>query len=209
MSIEQALIAFTFAAALLVIAPGPDTALVLRTAMFEGARRAMLVGLGIAAGCMTWGLVVAVGLGALIAASELAYTLLKWIGAAYLVFLGLTMIFARDKAAAVATVPRPRSGWIALRRGYLTNLLNPKVGAFYVSFLPQFIPEGVDILAMTLALAAIQAVLGLVWFALVVTALKPVMHVLGGPAVKRWIDRVVGGVLIAFGARLALESRSS
>src|SRR5919107_5234534 len=88
----QSLIAFTIAAALLTVTPGLDTALVLRTAAAEGSRRALAAALGICLGCLAWGAVVAVGLGVLIQASELAYLALKWIGAAYLLYLGLRLM---------------------------------------------------------------------------------------------------------------------
>ncbi|MGZ8306137.1 MAG: LysE family translocator, partial [Allosphingosinicella sp.] len=93
--LDQSLIAFALAAALLTITPGLDTALVLRTAAAEGARRAFAAALGICLGCLAWGALVAVGLGMLLQASELAYRVLKWIGAAYLLYLGVRMIFAR------------------------------------------------------------------------------------------------------------------
>ncbi|HEX8262404.1 MAG TPA: LysE family transporter, partial [Allosphingosinicella sp.] len=87
--LQQSLIAFTLAAALLTVTPGLDTALVLRTAAAEGARRALAAALGICLGCLAWGVLVAVGLGVLLQASELAYAVLKWIGAAYLLYLGV------------------------------------------------------------------------------------------------------------------------
>ena len=91
MTTFQALLAFALAAGLLTVTPGIDTALVLRTAAVEGARRAMLAGAGVCAGCLAWGAVVALGLGALLAASELAYDALRLVGAGYLVVLGLRM----------------------------------------------------------------------------------------------------------------------
>src|SRR5687767_1909404 len=132
--LEQSLIAFTVAAALLTVTPGLDTALVLRTAAAEGPRRATLATLGIATGCLIWGALVALGLGALLAASQLAFTVLKWVGAAYLVWLGIGMIL-KPRQTFDAGQAQPSAG--SFRRGLLTNLLNPKVGVFYVSFLPQ------------------------------------------------------------------------
>src|SRR5450631_2138845 len=91
-SVTASLVAFTAAATLLTVTPGLDTALVLRTAAAEGARRAALAGVGIALGCFGWATAVALGLGALLAASELAYAVLRWIGAAYLVWIGYKML---------------------------------------------------------------------------------------------------------------------
>jgi threonine/homoserine/homoserine lactone efflux protein len=201
--LAQSLIAFTFAAALLTVTPGLDTALVLRTAAAEGARRAFAAALGICLGCLAWGALVAVGLGVLLEASELAYSALKWAGAAYLLYLGAKMILvARDGADADGRPP-PGADWF--RRGLLTNLLNPKVGAFYVSFLPQFVPAGANVPATTLLLAAIHAGLGLIWFLLLIGATRPLTRLLRRPATVRALDRLTGGVLIFFGLKLAFS----
>jgi threonine/homoserine/homoserine lactone efflux protein len=204
--LEQSLITFTLAAALLTVTPGLDTALVLRTAAAEGARRAVAASLGICFGCLAWGGLVAVGLGALLQASELAYLALKWIGALYLLYLGVRLIFGgrgEAEAAAGTSDPAPRANW--LLRGLLTNLLNPKVGAFYVSFLPQFIPAAASVGWTTLLLASVHAALGLLWFALLIVATRPLGRALRNPAVVRGLDRATGAVLIFFGLRLALS----
>ncbi|HEX8241643.1 MAG TPA: LysE family translocator [Allosphingosinicella sp.] len=200
--LEQSLIAFTLAAALLTVTPGLDTALVLRTAAAEGARRAFAAALGICLGCLAWGALVAVGLGIVLQASELAYLALRWIGAAYLLYLGMRLIFARRVETGQAG-PAPRANWFA--RGLLTNLLNPKVGAFYVSFLPQFIPDGSDVSSTILLLAVIHAALGLLWFALLIGATRPLARLLRNPAMVRGLDRATGGILICFGLKLALS----
>lgn len=201
--LEQSLIAFTLAAALLTVTPGLDTALVLRTAAAEGARRALAAALGICLGCLAWGALVAVGLGALLEASELAYRALKWIGAAYLLYLGARMILAPRGAERGEGVPPPRSNWFL--RGFLTNVLNPKVGAFYVSFLPQFIPAGASVPLTTILLAAIHSALGLLWFLLLVVATRPVARALRSERLVRGLDRLTGGVLIFFGLKLAFS----
>ena len=197
--LEQSLIAFTLAAALLTVTPGLDTALVLRTAAAEGARRAFAAALGICLGCLAWGALVAVGLGMLLEASELAFLALKWIGAAYLLYLGLRLIFAPREAETGEAAPR--ANWFL--RGLLTNLLNPKVGAFYVSFLPQFIPAGAGVPSTTLLLAAIHSGLGLLWFLLLIGATRPLAKVLRNLVLVRGLDRATGGVLVFFGLRLA------
>lgn len=198
--LAPSLIAFTLAAALLTVTPGLDTALVLRTAAAEGARRAFAASLGICLGCLAWGALVAVGLGMLLQASELAYLALKWAGACYLLYLGIRLLLAR-RAEAEGAEPPPRANWFL--RGLLTNLLNPKVGAFYVSFLPQFIPAGASVPSTTLLLAAIHAALGLLWFALLIGATRPLARALRNPALVRGLDRATGIVLIFFGLRLA------
>ncbi|WP_337186836.1 LysE family translocator [Phenylobacterium sp.] len=209
MTVAQALLAFAAAAALLTLTPGLDTALVLRTATVEGARRAALAGLGVVVGCLAWGAAAALGLGVLLAASALAFTALKWAGAAYLVWLGLGLLlrprraFETEAAAAAATTPG--SGLLTcFRRGLLTNLLNPKVGVFYVSFLPQFLPQGAPAGPFVFLLAGLHGLMGLAWFALLIAATRPLSRMLRRPAVVSWLDRLTGGVFLAFGLRLAL-----
>jgi threonine/homoserine/homoserine lactone efflux protein len=207
----SSLIAFVLAASLVVITPGLDTALVLRTAASEGTRRALMAGAGIACGCLCWGVLVAVGLGAVLAASEFAYAALRWAGAAYLFYLGARLIASpRQSLGSLpqsGTLRPARNDASWLLRGLLTNLLNPKVGAFYVSFLPQFIPLGSDVTASTVLLAAIHALLGMLWFVVLVAATRPLAGLLQRPGVIEWLDRVTGGLFVAFGLRLAIPSR--
>jgi threonine/homoserine/homoserine lactone efflux protein len=206
MTIAQALAAFCIAAALLTILPGLDTALVLRTAAAEGPRQAALAGLGIVMGCLTWGAAVAFGLGALLAASELAFTVLKWTGALYLVWLGVNLILEPRSGFALQIGGEVRSrsshGWLG--RGFLTNLLNPKIGVFYVSFLPQFLPAHVPAGPFILLLAVLHALMGVVWFALLIVATRPIARALKRPSVVRRLDRATGLVFLSFGVKLAL-----
>jgi threonine/homoserine/homoserine lactone efflux protein len=204
--LEQSLIAFTLAAALLTMTPGLDTALVLRTATVEGPRRAWSAALGVCLGCLAWGAIVAAGLGVLLAASELAYTILKYAGAAYLAWLGLKLILARrDDIGLAGGEARNAGAAIWFRRGLLTNLLNPKVGIFYVSFLPQFVPAGASVPATTLLLAAIHAALGLLWFVALILATRPIAAALRKPRTIRVLDRLTGAVFLLFASRLALS----
>ncbi len=146
MSMTDNLLAFTLAATLLTLTPGLDTALVLRTATVEGRQQALRAALGINAGCLLWGAAVAFGLGALIAVSELAFNILKYCGAAYLAWLGLNMLLRpRTSLSPVETNGKPGTNWFL--KGMAGNVLNPKIGIFYVSFLPQFIPQGQPLIA--------------------------------------------------------------
>ena len=139
----------------------------------------------------------------LLEASELAYLALKWTGAAYLLYLGLRLILISRDDAETGEAPPARANWFV--RGLLTNLLNPKVGAFYVSFLPQFIPAGASVAATTLLLAAIHAALGLLWFLLLIGATRPLARLLRDARIVRALDRLTGGVLVFFGLKLALS----
>jgi len=208
MTVSEALIAFTLAAGLLTLTPGLDTALVIRTAAAEGPRRATGAAIGVGLGCLIWGAAASFGVGALLTASEMAYTALKWTGAAYLAWTGIRIILKPRDAFEPGEMKAVDAGPIAaLRRGLLTNLLNPKVGIFYVSFLPQFIPAGVDPARFGLLLTSIHVVEGLLWFAALIAATVPIAGLLRVPVVVQWLDRVTGGVFVAFGLRLALERR--
>jgi len=207
-NVAQALIAFSIAAGLLTITPGLDTALVLRTAAVEGAKRAWLAAAGVCLGTLGWGAIAAVGLGALLAASEVAFAVLKWAGAAYLVWLGLNlMLKPRTEFRLTNGGARPRTdaGW--LWKGALNNLLNPKAGVFYVSFLPQFVPAHVPAAPFMFGLACLHVMMGIAWFAGLIGATRPIAGALQKAAVVRWLDRLTGGVFLGFGVRLALERR--
>jgi threonine/homoserine/homoserine lactone efflux protein len=207
-SVLTSLLAFIAAASLLTITPGLDTALVLRTAIGGSARRAALAGLGIITGCLVWALLVAFGLGALLAASKLAYVILKWVGAAYLLLVGYKMLRYPRRAYVTASESNEAHG-PAFATGALTNLLNPKIGIFYVSFLPQFVPANVSVGPYILLLGVIHALLGLIWFACLIAATRPIANFLKEPAVVQACDRLTGGMFIAFGFGLALETRRS
>ena len=201
------LVAFTLAAGLLTITPGLDTALVLRTAAVERPRRAMLAGAGICLGCLAWGMATAVGLGALITLSRLAYSALRLAGACYLIVLGVQMLRRTAPHIAVAADPPERAArWFT--RGLLTNLLNPKVGVFYVTFLPQFVPAGVSVTGFTMLLAGIHATEGILWFALLTLASRPLGTWLDRPRVAWTIDRATGVMLVGFGVGLLLRRRA-
>ncbi|WP_409319211.1 LysE family translocator [Pseudomonas sp. KCJK9016] len=206
MSIVDNLLAFTFAATLLTLTPGLDTALVLRTATVEGKHQALRAALGINAGCLLWGAAVAFGLGALIAVSELAYNLLKYCGAAYLAWLGLNMLLRPRRSLAPAeSTGKPGSNWFL--KGMLGNVLNPKVGIFYVSFLPQFIPQGQPLVPWTFGLVSIHVVLGLIWSLVLIGATQPLSGFLRREQVIRWMDRTTGMIFVLFAARLAFSKR--
>lgn len=208
MNVAQSLTAFTLAAGLMTLTPGLDTALVLRTATVEGPKRAALAAAGILSGCLVWGGAVAVGVGALLQASSLAFTGLKWIGAAYLLWLGVGLILKpRDTFSEDVAIEPPTHDLTWLRRGFLTNLLNPKMGVFYVSFLPQFVPDGVPAGLFMFGLAVLHDLLGVIWLGLLIAATQPIAKILRRPVVVRWLDRITGGVFVGFGLKLALDRR--
>jgi threonine/homoserine/homoserine lactone efflux protein len=209
MTVGHALLTFTVAAGLLTLAPGMDTALVLRTAAVEGPKRAVLAACGICLGLLTWGLGAALGIGALLAVSHTAYNVLRIVGACYLIYLGVSMLLRRHSNVSITEEEKTPSGkhtaWFV--RGYLTNLLNPKVGVFYVTFLPQFIPAGVSVVSFSMLLATIHACEGIVWLAAISYAVRFFSAWFRRPRVTKSIDRVTGTVLTGFGLELLFERR--
>jgi len=209
MTMTSALLSFAVVAALLTITPGLDTALVLRSALVQGRRLAIATSLGIISGAFVWGVAAAVGLAALLRASEVAFSVLKIVGAAYMIYLGLRMLWTRvirPRDSAVSSSERlPRHWWGAFGKGLLTNLLNPKVGAFYVAVLPQFLPASVNELLMGVLLAGVHGVETALWFALIIFGAHGVRRWLDRPVVQRSIDGVTGTALVGFGVALAVS----
>ena len=203
------ILAFAAVAALLTITPGADMALVTRSALTGGGSGALATTLGILTGTMAWALASALGVAALLAASATAFTVLKLAGGAYLVFLGIQAIWRTRHGAAssdmgAAGEPIADS---AFRQGLVTNLLNPKIAVFYTTLLPQFIVPGDPVLLKSVLLAGIHNLMGLVWLTGYATLVTRAGDVLRRPRVKRALDRVTGGVLIALGVRLTIEKR--
>jgi threonine/homoserine/homoserine lactone efflux protein len=205
-TVTTALLAFVAAAGLLTITPGLDTALVLRTAAVEGSRRAVLAAIGILSGCLCWAFLVAAGLAALLAVSRMAYEILRLAGAAYLIWMGWRML-RHPRTQLAAPGEASGSAWGAFARGALTNLLNPKVGIFYISFLPGFVPHGEPVGPFIFLLGVIHAALGAAWFACLILACAPIARALRLPAVLRKLDRATGALFVTFGVGLALETR--
>jgi len=206
-SVQGAVLGFGLVALLLTITPGLDTALVLRAAITRGRREAVATALGVVAGVLAWGAAAAVGVSALLAASTVAYDVLRLVGAGYLVWLGgriLWRLVRRPAEAAAGSSPSPGGAWRSARTGLLTNLLNPKVGAFYVSVLPQFLPPGTPALGMGVLLALVHAALSLVWFAVLVLGAVAARRWLQRPGVSRTVEGVTGVALLGLGLRLAL-----
>ncbi|MEU3355911.1 LysE family translocator [Streptomyces sp. NPDC037389] len=209
MAVTAALWSFALVVGLLTITPGLDTALILRTAARGEHRRAWGVVLGIQTGTLCWGALTSAGVTALLAASRLAYETLRWAGAAYLLWMGARMLWeARGRSAAMADErPEPAApggfavGW---RQGLVTNLLNPKMGVFYVAVLPQFIPASAPHFLMGLALASVHVVLALVWSFVLVGFARVLRDWLRRPAARRVMDRVTGTAIVGFGVKLAV-----
>ena len=221
------LLAFIPVALLLTLIPGADTALVTRNALALGMRGARWTILGILTGCLMHATASALGLSAILATSASAYETVKLVGAAYLVWIGVQAIrnarygreyrsldFARDdhrghpeRAQRVEGSAFESTSGHPFVQGFLTNILNPKVALFYLTFLPQFIPADAPVLRTSLLLAMIHNVLGFAWLSLYARFVDRLRVALTRPMVKAWLERVTGAALVALGARLAWERR--
>ncbi|WP_020015325.1 LysE family translocator [Promicromonospora sukumoe] len=219
MTVPEAMLLFALVAIPLTIMPGLDSALVLRTAVVSGRAHAYATALGINVGTLAWGVAAAVGATAVLAASETAYRTLTLAGAAYLAWLGGRLLWTSfrpgrydalpDGAVPSGTVVSDaalpvvtRSRWRSFAVGATTNLVNPKVGVFYLATIPQFLPDGVPHLLMGVLLATEHNVLGLAWLGLLIHAAGLAKRWLSGRAIARVTDRVTGVVLLGFGGRI-------
>ncbi|WP_329585777.1 LysE family translocator [Kitasatospora sp. NBC_01250] len=204
---------FAVVVGLLTLTPGLDTALILRTAALGRRREAWGVVLGIQTGTLAWGTLSSLGVTALLAASRTAYDAVRLAGAAYLLWMGALMLWNSLRRRHGAVEPDPAeekpagpaagllSGW---RRGALTNVLNPKMGVFYVAVLPQFIPAGAPHLAMGVALTCVHVAEGLIWSSVLVAFAHVLRSWLRRPVAQRVLDRLTGTVVIGFGVKLAI-----
>jgi len=203
--------AFVAISALIAVIPGPDTAIATRNALVGGRRAGLYTILGISFGLTVWTLATGAGIAALLRASEPAFVALKLVGAAYLVLLGGQALWGavrrtgpRGTGPVARRAIRPRQ---ALRQGAITNLGNPKIAVFFTSFLPQFTPAHHASFGTLVLLGALFCVIGLSWLTAYTFAVARVGDFLRRPRPRRILEGVTGGVLIAFGARLAAEHR--
>jgi threonine/homoserine/homoserine lactone efflux protein len=225
--VTTALLGFALASTLVILAPGPDSMLVMRNTMRGGRRAGWVTACGTLSGLTIWALAAALGLSALLRVSHVGYDILRFCGAAYLIWLGVTSLahFRRKSAAEPGaqaggsapampglTVPgltgpgaaRPRRAYL---NGLLSNLLNPKISVFFMAFLPAFVPARASAAGFSLVLGIWFIAETGVWLAVVAWLADRGVRWLRRPVVQRWIERITGIVLIGFGLRLATESR--
>ncbi len=203
---------FLGVAAIVIVMPGPDTAVVTKNVLLHGRRAGLGTSLGVSTGLMIWTTAAALGIASLLRASAVAFTTLKLVGALYLVYLGI-QAFRAARAASCAQA-QPITGASAgagalrgFRQGLLSDLGNPKIGIFFTSLLPQFVDPGQPVLLPFLALGGLFVLMTVLWLGTYsVVAARPA-ETLNRPRVRATIDRVTGIALIAFGLRLATEPR--
>jgi threonine/homoserine/homoserine lactone efflux protein len=202
------LAAFFGVAALVIVTPGQDTALTIRNSLLGGRLNGLCTAIGVSVGQCAWALATSVGLAALLVAFEPAFVALRLFGAAYLIVLGLQALWAAigkrsSPVASTATPPRRARPLVGFRQGLLSNLGNPKMAIFFPSLLPQFAHSFAALLALGLVFAAMT----LLWLSAYAVVVARAGDLLRRPPIRRAIDAVVGVVLVAFGVRLATESR--
>jgi RhtB (resistance to homoserine/threonine) family protein len=208
---DSQVLAFTLAAAVLTMAPGADTMLVVRNVLRGGRRDGMVTTFGICSGLFVHATLSALGVSLLLLHSATAFHLLKLAGACYLVWLGLQSLrnavrMPPSPGGLEAMVsPRRRAPRQCFLEGWLSNVLNPKTAVFYLAFLPQFIGPTEPVLAKSLLLASIHYVEGIVWLVALSILLDHTRRFILKSVVRRWLDGLCGVVLVGFGARLALE----
>ena len=190
--------------AVLTMVPGPDMAVTTKRAIASGWQDGMRTVGGITAGLLIWGVLTVVGLAAVLAASAVAYTIVKLAGAVYLVFLGLQALWHSRRSgsgASAAGVPSASGGpW---RTGLVSNVFNPKIAVFYTGLLPTLAPSGLSPQAGMALLVLLHAALTFVWLGSYVMLLAKARAFFEKPAVRRAMDRVTGVVLIGFGVKVA------
>ena len=199
-------VAAVVALAILTVLPGPDVAVVTRTALSQGRAAAVRTSFGIVSGLFVWGVLAVAGLAALLAASATAYTWLKIIGAAYLVTLGLLTLWHSRMTPAPDVAP-VRSARPFLT-GFLSNVTNPKIAVFYTSLLPGLVPSGAPQALTMLGLVVVHALMGIAWLGFYASVVVRAAGTLQRPRVRQALDRVTGVVLIGFGLRVAVSSKA-
>jgi threonine/homoserine/homoserine lactone efflux protein len=208
------MIFFLTIAAVLTITPGADMALVTRNTIIRGRVSSFFTTLGIALGCLAHATLSALGLSAILSQSQAIFEVVKFAGAVYLIYIGGASLWSaiRNKSVAPAAAGQ-QSVTLSDRRlrsfseGLFTNLLNPKVALFYLTFLPQFIAANEPVLQKSLLLALIHVGMGIVWLTLYASLLHSLSGLFSRSAVRRRLEALTGGLLIAFGLKLAFTKR--
>jgi threonine/homoserine/homoserine lactone efflux protein len=201
------LLAFLGVAVLVIVTPGPDTAMTIRGTLLGGRRAGVLTAFGVVSGQACWTVAASAGITALLVASEPAFLALKFLGAAYLIYLGVHALVAAVRGTVAPELdpsapPRRLAGRTAYRQGLISDLGNPKMAAFFTSLLPQFGTSFWTMLALGLSFCALTWL----WLAAYATAVARMQATLRRSRVRRTIEAITGTVLVALGLRLATEA---
>jgi threonine/homoserine/homoserine lactone efflux protein len=211
------LLAFLAVSAVVICTPGQDTALTVRNALVGGRRHGVYTAAGVSVAQAVWTVATSLGLAGVLRASEPAFLALRVAGVAYLVWLGARSLYSAwrgghregDTGSGAAVGARPTAGRTpaaAMRQGIVSNLANPKMAAFFISLLPQFVPAGGPALPVMMLLGLLFCALTFVWLALYSLAVARARRLLDRPRVRRAMDAVAGVAFLGFGARLAVTA---
>jgi threonine/homoserine/homoserine lactone efflux protein len=198
--LDGQVLAFALVALVLSVTPGPDMALVLRNSVRGGRPAALRTIFGIGAGLLGWAAATALGVAAVLAASTTVFTVLKILGGIYLVYLGIQTLLALRRGE--RPDPGPARLGSPFRQGLVTNLLNPKLAVFFTTLLPQFISEGDPVFAKSIVLAVVFVTIGMTWLVVYAHIVEVVAR---STRFRRAVEAVSGAVLVALGARLAID----
>lgn len=207
-----ALLTFAMPCLVVVLLPGPDTLVVLRGLVRGGVRGGITTALGVVCGVVVWVGAAVLGLSAVLHASEVAYDVLKLVGATYLLWIGVQSLRAMRRGVTTEPDGPDRSGrrlrltGSGFTSGFLTDVLNPKVGVTFVTFMPGFIPDGAPVATTSLALGLMFIAFTAVYFAVLIALSGTIAQWMSTPRIRRRLDGVTGLVLIGFGVRLATEA---
>jgi threonine/homoserine/homoserine lactone efflux protein len=204
--------AFLGVSTIVIVTPGPDTAVTVRNTLLYGRLAGILTALGISTGQAVWALATSFGVVALLVASEFLFLAVKYAGAAYLIYLGLHAVIGawrggdgRDTLIE-AGAARLRPGR-AFLQGLMSDLGNPKMAIFFASLLPQFAPPGEGLFAALMTLGLVFSLMTFLWLAAYALVIAKAGEVLRRPTIRRWIEAVTGTLLVALGVRIAAEQR--
>lgn len=204
--------AFLGVSAIVIMTPGPDTAVTVRNTLLGGRLAGILTALGISTGQAIWALATSFGVVALLVASEVLFQAVKYAGAAYLIYLGLHALIGAWRGGDGSPVAA-RSGTARLGagkaffQGLMSDLGNPKMAVFFASLLPQFATPGEGLFAALMSLGLVFSLMTFLWLAVYAFVIAKAGEVLRRPAVRRWIEGVTGTLLVALGVRIAAEQR--
>jgi len=203
----RTLLSFVAVAMVVTITPGPGTAMVIRSALRGGRGRAFRTIVGNELGVMLWGLLSVLGISALVAASKIAFDVLRLLGVLVLISIGLQSLLRQgDEDDAPASVELPDRSRAGFRDGVVTSLSNPKLAVFFVSLFPQFIPRGWPVLGATLAMACMIVALDLLWYSGVAAFVNAAQGAVRRKVARR-VEKATGAILVGLGVRLAVERR--
>ncbi|MGK9232605.1 LysE family translocator [Inquilinus limosus] len=210
--LASSILAFLGVSALVIVTPGPDTAVTVRNALLGGRAGGVFTALGVSVGQAIWAFATSLGIVALLVASEPLFLAVKYAGAAYLVWLGLHALRAAWRGDEVGDAgparPARRLGrGAAFRHGLVSDLGNPKMAVFFASLLPQFVPAGQPAFTAFLALGLVFSLMTFAWLAAYAVAVAKAGDVLRRPRIRRAIEGVTGALLVALGLRIAAEQR--